>query len=229
MKAGDPPEFIAWFNLLKQEFASARLLFHESRDEQSHFADNDLSLVNTLDYPAFGIATERLRLAFRSAYGLLDKIAGFLNAYFALGHQPNRVDLRGVWFADPLKRTTIHPKLKDRPNLPLRGLCWLSFDILGDHDGSDDTIAPDASHLNDLRNSFEHRCLVLRDLPSDEPMGIVQTQPLADFRIDTLRMLELAHAALLNLSFAMHVEERSRRADRDGLIADMPLPTYERW
>jgi hypothetical protein len=87
-----------------------------------HFADDEVRLYDTLDHPVFSIGAERLRLAFRTAYGLLDKIAGFVNSYFELDHDPYRVDLRGVWYINSRRRRDLHPKIADRPNLALRGL-----------------------------------------------------------------------------------------------------------
>ena len=82
----EPPHFIAWYNQMKQEFAAARLMLFESIDgNDCHYADRNLLLVDTLDFHAFGLKIEKQRIAFRMAYGLLDKIAGFLNGYFKLG------------------------------------------------------------------------------------------------------------------------------------------------
>ncbi|MEX6509082.1 LA2681 family HEPN domain-containing protein [Jiella sp. M17.18] len=199
---GTVPPLLGWYNQMKQEFVGARLLYHEAMeaapldDRPPHFADYEVRLYDTLDYPAFSIGVERLRLAFRTAYGLLDKIAGFVNSYFELGHDPNRVDLRGVWYVNSRKRCILHPKIADRPNLALRGLYWLSFDIVGDAKGSadepDDTLAPEAAHLNTLRNALEHRCLVLTTetfrVPDDDG---IERVGITSFQHNTERMLEL--------------------------------------
>ncbi len=226
---------------MKQEFVGARLLYHEAMeselldDRPAHFADDEVRLYNTLDYPAFSIGAERLRLAFRTAYGLLDKIAGFVNLYFELGHDPNQVDLRGVWYVNPRKRRILHPKIVDRPNLALRGLYWLSFDIVGETkgsaDGPDDALAPEAGHLNVLRNALEHRCLVL----TTETFGTrddddIERESITTFLHNTERMLELVHEALILLSLAMHEEEMGKQRNRrDGtLIVETTLPDYRR-
>ena len=79
---GDPPTFIAWFNQMKQEYIASRWFLYEgTQPKQKHFVDNEVFLVNTLDYPVFGIQVEKLRASFRIAFGLLDKVAGFINAY----------------------------------------------------------------------------------------------------------------------------------------------------
>lgn len=229
----NPPHFLSWYNQLKQEFVAARLLYHEAmegapfEDRETHFADRENRLVDTLDYPVFSVAAEKMRLSFRTAYGLLDKIAGFLNVYFRLGHDAKRVDFRGVWYSDPRTRQTLHPTLADRPNLALRGLYWLSFDILGVQGTEDDAIAPDAAYLNTLRNVLEHRCLVLTDRWQDETDSVIEKERSITFRCHTVRMLEMAHEALILLSLAMHGEERRHDRSNATLVVDMHLPDYE--
>lgn len=236
---GTVPPLLGWYNQMKQEFVGARLLYHEAMeaepldDRPAHFADDEVRLYDTLDYPAFSIGTERLRLAFRTAYGLLDKIAGFVNLYFELGHGSKQVDLRGVWYANPKKRRALHPKIADRPNLALRGLYWLSFDIVGaangSADGPDDALAPEAAHLSALRHALEHRCLVL----TTETFGVrdddgIEREDITSFQHNTERMLELVHEALILLSLAMHEEEMRKLRDRkdDVLLVETALPDY---
>jgi len=238
---GTVPPLLGWYNQMKQEFVGARLLYHEAMEAEPfddlppHFADDGIRLYDTLDYPAFAIGGEKMRLAFRTAYGLLDKIAGFVNLYFEVGHDPNRVDLRGVWYANPRKRRELHANIADRPNLALRGLYWLSFDIVGETrgtaDGPDDALAPEAAHLNSLRNALEHRCLVL----TTETFGArdndgIEREEITAFRRNTERMLELVHEALILLSLAMHEEEMRKRQERsgDGMIINTVLPDYRR-
>lgn len=234
---GTIPPLIGRYNQMKQEFVGARLLYHEAMmaepldDCPVHFADNEVRLYDTLDYPVFSIGAERLRLAFRTAYGLLDKIASFVNAYYNLEHEPDRVDLRGVWYTDLRNRKVLHRNLADRQNLALRGLYWLSFDIVGTSNGPDDALSPEAAHLNTLRNALEHRCLVL----TTETFGMggddgIEREAITTFQRYTERMLELVHEALILLSLAMHEEEIRKRRDRsdDVLVVDTALPDFRR-
>ena len=222
----DPPHFIAWFNQLKQEYCAARLFLFESEDNlQSHYADRQLSLVDTLDAPAFGIAVEKLRVAFRIAYGLLDKVAGFVNAYFQLGDNPNRVDMRNIWLT---KKGALRDAFIGRQNLPLRGLYWLAFDLTGDSPDDPDSIEPHSKRLKDLRNSLEHRCLILRDSSSGWQSSLIETLTVGEFRQDCFSIIRLAHAAIIYLAFSMFVEERTRN-ENDGVISvPVELPTYVR-
>jgi hypothetical protein len=77
-----PPIVVGMFNELKQEFVSARWMLWEGVWlDESHFSDREVLLYNTLDYPAYGLSVEKVKIAFRMAYSILDKIAYFLNHY----------------------------------------------------------------------------------------------------------------------------------------------------
>ena len=81
------PSALGFFNQIKQEYVTARYLFYEAaRPTSAHFSDKEVSLTDTLDYPAYGLGVERVRVAFRLAYSLFDKIAFYLNYYFAFAN-----------------------------------------------------------------------------------------------------------------------------------------------
>ena len=56
-----------------------------------------MTLTNTFDYPAYGLAVEQVRTAYRVAYSLFDKIAFFLNDYFSLNIPLSQVSFGRVW------------------------------------------------------------------------------------------------------------------------------------
>lgn len=61
-----PPVVIRYFNLIKQEFCSARYALYEGICyEGVHFSDRKVLLYNTLDYAAHGFSVERIKMAFR--------------------------------------------------------------------------------------------------------------------------------------------------------------------
>jgi hypothetical protein len=53
--------------------------------------------------------------------------------------------------------------------------------------------------------------------------------PLRDFHAKALRLLKLVRAALIHLSLGVHQEERVRAKSQEGLVAQVELPTYERF
>lgn len=92
-----PPPIIGFFSQMKQEYASARyMLFEGISSTRVHFSDRDVTLTDTLDYPLYSNASERVRTAFRLAYSLLDKIAFLVDRYWKLGKVPERISFRNV-------------------------------------------------------------------------------------------------------------------------------------
>ena len=61
-------------------------------------------MFNTLDYPSYSLAVERMKAAFRMAYSLFDKIAYFLNEYLRLGIPERNVSFRTLWYEDQQKK-----------------------------------------------------------------------------------------------------------------------------
>src|ERR1700693_724851 len=84
---------------IKQEFVSARFLYFEGTIcSQPSFSDRGALLYNTLDYPCYGLSIEKVKLAFRATYSLLDKIAFLLNAYLKLGVSERATNFRTLWY-----------------------------------------------------------------------------------------------------------------------------------
>lgn len=230
-----PPVAIRHFNLLKQEYVTARYALHEALTTLGvHFSDRGVLLHDTLDYPAFGFAVERAKLAFRTAYALLDKIGYFLNGYLNLGHPERQVSFRTVWYA-PTKAEgpkPLHPFFVDASNWPFRGLFWLSKDIFDKAFRSVTT--PDARDLYVLRNHLEHKFVAVHDdiladmaLSKRMPVKGLYDIGFSDLTARALRQLKLSRAALIYLSLGVYTEEVRREAERgpNGLTMDMGLYT----
>lgn len=231
----EPPVLFGFFNQLKQEYVSARWLHYEGlRADGLHASDRHVTLTNTLDYPSYGLGIEKLRIAYRMAYSLLDKIAYFLNRYLGLGIDPTRVYFHNIWREKP--GGPIRPQLADSRNLPLRGLYWLSKDLF--EPGVREVTEPDAEALRDLRVHLEHKYVKVHEMgpfpPQDDEPKDLFFDDLAyslnrrDLEARGLRMLKLARAALIYLALGMHQEERRRAADKGdgGLIMPMTIEAY---
>lgn len=231
----EPPVVIGFFNQLKQEFVSARWLFYNGVEaREPHPSDRDVLLVNTLDYPAYGLATEQLKLAFRMSYSLFDKIAYFLNHYLQLGIPSTRVSFRSLWREKD--GAPVRDRFERSENWPLRGLYWISKDLF--EPGVREVAEPDAEALLDLRNHLEHKYVKVFDwaLPrppaEDEPRdpfydtlayGITR----ADLERKALRVVKLARSALICLALGMHQEEARRRASAAPDKLRMPMSLGE--
>jgi hypothetical protein len=224
----EPPALFGLFNQLKQEFVTARWLYYDgTQSDRVHFADRGVSLYDTLDYPAYSIAVEKVKAAYRLAYSLFDKIAFFLNAYLDLKLDESKVYFRRVWYVNADPKQGLRRELDRSENWPLRGLYWLAKDLFDKN--FQDITEPDAQALYDIRNQLEHRYLKVHEIYSPPPTSptaearmriddLAYSIQRRDFEAKTLRVLRHARAGLVYLSLAMHREERRRAKGKDGML-----------
>jgi hypothetical protein len=230
-----PPNAIGFFNQLKQEYVSARFLYYQGvTSTEPHFSDREVTLVNTLDYPAYGFAVEQVKAAFRIAYSLFDKIAFFLNDYLILGIPERQVNFRTLWY----DRQDAHRGLRadlPRENGLLKGLYWLGKDLHEAAASYVEALEPHAREMAAVRNHLEHKYLklhVMGPLPSPKE-GETRTrgEELAfslariSFEDRTLELLSMARSALITLSLAVYVEEHRREREAGGNVLTMPVFT----
>jgi hypothetical protein len=216
------------FNQLKQEYISARFtLFEGVSSTTVHFSDRGVTLTDTLDYPLYSLASERVRMAFRIAYSLLDKVAFLVDHYWKLKKIPDRISFKNVWMVE--RKSHLLPQFEARENLPLRGLFWLSKELF--EDSFKMTTAGDAGELHSIRNALEHTYLRVSEgwakpfminEASDKCFGIAVGSD--ELEAKALRVMKMARSALFYLSFAIGVEERrKRRENPDQLVGSISL------
>lgn len=226
-KTPDMPPYFSRFNLLKQEYITARHLMYLSQESDvPHYADKYVAVVNTLDYQLYSVRIEYVKLVFRSAYSILDKIAFFLKDYFELQLDEKRVYFRTVWYKDGHKQSGLDSKFSESKNWPLRGLFWLSKDIFENSLEFKEAIAPDAQQLLDIRNHLEHKYVALHgSLAQLSQKGVASKEGMIslsfeEFYRKTLFILKLSRSAILYLSMAIHVEEeRKHHAEGEEKVA----------
>jgi hypothetical protein len=234
----EPPTLIGLFNQLKQEFVSARWLLYEGAHANDvHFSDRGVALLNTMDYPCYALAVEKVKAAFRIGYSIFDKIGFFLNDYMNLGIDLNKVYFRSVWYQkQKADAGAIRPEFESSENWPFRGLFWLSKDFF-DEDFSAVT-EPDAQALYEIRNQLEHKYLKVHEMPlprtNDESSELWRIDRLAysverrDLEAKTARLLKLARAGLIYLSLGMNRMEQIRAKTKDeSQIASMSLEPWD--
>jgi tetratricopeptide (TPR) repeat protein len=125
-----------------------------------------------------------------------------------------------------------------KENWPLRGLFWLSKDLLSCPDYIK-AIDPDAREIAKIRNHLEHKYLKIhdtlwRDTSSDNDFGFNLKDSLAfsmyreEFELKTLKLIKLARAALIYLSLAVHTEEYKRDQEKEaGKVMPTQLEKYD--
>lgn len=230
-KIGEPPNYFGLFNQLKMEYVTARNLYYEGTINPNSYVEDVASkivLIDTLDYPLHSIGAEKIKIAYRVAYSIFDKIAFFINKYFALNIPEKNVFFKGVWHESDKKRV-LRETFRVRENWPLRSLFWLSKDIYETNQIFKDSIEPDARELANIRNHLEHKYLKLHEVlvPPDRLFTDTDSYSitLIDFEKKALTVLKLARASILYLVFAISIEERAKGDER---VPAVHLPTYKR-
>ena len=215
-KFPDAPRFPAYYNLMKQEYVSARYrLYRATHEDDPDFVMRDVRMLDSGEGQVLGHFTEDLRSAFRSAYAIFDKIGAFLNDYYQIGMKPRNVTFRRVWSDKPNSEVfEIRPMFRGHRNWPLRGLYFLSNDLFDE--AFKEVSEPDAADLAKLRHQAEHGFLSFQDYVSGESTEIHRLMAVDDFQRRTLRLLKLAREALIYVSLAMHREEALRNESSKG-------------
>jgi hypothetical protein len=224
-KIDEDPCFPNFFNLLKQEYITARyMLFEALNGEKSHIADKDVLLTDGFDSVQFGYRSEQLKTAYRLAYSLFDKIALFINDYYSVGLKVDKVNFKSVWseYNKIDEKFELRQCFSGNKNWPLRGLYYLSKDLYDK--GFIDVSLPYAQELASLRNRIEHRFLSLQDyafaVKNTDTHSYITIDDLED---KTLRIISMAREALIYLSLAMHREEEIRDKDKDNGKLSVPI------
>ena len=204
----EKPRFPAYFNLLKQEYVSARYRFYRATHEDDpEYLMHDVLMLDSGEHQVLGHYVEDLRSAFRAAYALFDKIGLFLNDYYRVGLDPGRVSFRQVWHK--MLSGSLGSILNNQRNWILEGLYFLSKDLF---DESLTAVAePDANDLAELRNKIEHRFVSFQRSPNGKNTDTHLLISMDDFVSKTKRILKLARESLIYLSLAMHREEILRQ------------------
>lgn len=238
---GEGPYYAGFFNQMKQEFVSARFLLYEGlTTDETHYSDHDVTLVNTLDYPVYSLAVEKMKFAFRVTYSLFDKIAFFLNHYLDLKIPHRKISFKTIWYEKCNREKGINSKIEALKNNALRGLFWLSKDLSERREGFVDAMEPDAQEIEQLRQHAEHRYLKIHDSFFDldykddsERLGFTDTLAKSisrdDFCEKSLRMMRLSRAGLIYLCLIIQTEEERRSQERspESPVMPMILDTWE--
>ena len=241
-KIDEGPFYHGFFNQIKQEFVSARYVYYEGMNEEiTHFSDRKVLLYNTLDYPSYSIAIDKVKDSFRIQYSIFDKIAYFLNDYLDLSIPKTSVNFRTFWYQMRNRKKGIRAELKQLQNRPLRGLFWLSKDLYEDKPGFRDFIEPEAKELHNIRNHLEHKYLKLHEgmwmgkskKREDTKSGLLDSLAFSlyreEFEAKTLKLIKLIRSALLYLALAINIEEQKRKKQRgdNKIIPTLPLDIWE--
>lgn len=228
------PIFHGMFNQIKQEYVYARYQYYSSLQfrEEIHFADKDTHLINFADYPQYGIRIEQIKTAFKTLYGLFDKIAYFLNSYFDLGIHDREVNFNHIWLTGlgtGKKHYDYKNVLNHKENFALASLYWISRDF---YDKFEDSPNPHLKHISDVRNTLEHKYVkVTNGWFTERTKGEIDDLALyvteSELSSLTLELMHIIREAIICLSLCVYVEEQKKRKENEGkFILSMPLIEY---
>ena len=229
------PIFHGMFSQLKQEYIYARYLYYSTLSfiSEPHYADKDTYIKAYTDYSLYSIRIEKLKTAFKTLYGLFDKIAYFLEHYFELGINERDINFRSIWrdsAGKGKKPYNYKNVLKPSENFALSSLYWISKDF---SEKFEDSPNPELKRISDIRNSLEHKYTKVydiigkKDIPEygDGLALYVSEEELYDVVIFLLKILR---EAIINLSLCVNIAEMPKReASKDKLVLPMSLMDYE--
>ena len=227
------PKYISYFNQIKQEYISYRyLLFEGLKKPVDKFYNKETSIIDDFDCNLHDINIEKIKLAFRGFYSLFDKVANFMNEYFELGLNDKQVDFRRIWYSNTRNSHELNPIFNESENLALRGLYLISKDLYFNNKDEESkefiaVLEPEAKKINEIRNHLEHKFIMIKILDvknidlsfekEERCFYIVKK----DLESKTIHLGKLVREAIINLSFAVHIEENKK--ELDGKYASIPL------
>ena len=210
------PIVIGMYNQLKQEYISARYLYYESLNCKSrpHFSDKRTNIAETLEYAQFSLRIEKLKSAFKTLYGILDKTAFFLNEYYDLGIELEDVTFKTIWLSTIKKKKKSYDlknKLDDSKNLALRSLHWIQREF---EDANVQYASPQFVRLKEVRNALEHRYTIitmftknLDELSQNNVATYISETELYDL---TFNLLKLVREAIIGLTLSVIINEKEK-------------------
>lgn len=148
-----------------------------------------------------------------------------LNDYLKVGLQPNEVTFRKVWYEKGNRKPAqLNPLLLDSQNWALRGLFWLSKDLITNESEFSSQILPESTQLVAIRNFIEHKSFMVIDMGDSKRVhdGMTFQITREDLISKTLTLMKMARAAMMYLSFAIHIEEKKTQHAQT-----MPLYMHE--
>lgn len=216
MSAMEFPKYHRAFNEIKQQYVSARFMYYDYLQRSD--VDKDLSdignlLIDTFDDALYGYKFELLRIAYKSLYSILDKIAFFINDYFKLGHLEKQITFNSIWYEYKQKdKAHIKSEIETLNNNPLRGLYYLSKDFFSSDLEYLEVADEDAQELAKLRNCLEHRYVKITRYKNEIfKYNLCDTLSyqisIDDFEARTEKLLHYVREAIIYLSLAVHINE----------------------
>jgi LA2681-like HEPN len=97
-------------------------------------------------------------------------------------------------------------------NWPLRGLYWLSKDLIENESEFSKSILPEAQQIAKIRNFMEHKSFKILDMGETAIVDNDLTYQIQRHELEqkVYILIQMARSAIINLSFAIHLEEMKK-------------------
>lgn len=231
----DKPIFHGMFSQLKQEYIYARYIYYSTlnSDCAPHFADKETYITAYIDYAQFSIRLERLKTAFKTLYGMFDKIAFFLEHYFDLGIKERDISFRSIWQNSAgygKKKYKYKNTLDSNKNFALSSLYWISKDFF---EKFEDSPNPELERIRNIRNSLEHKYVKITDDFFENQVegrgdGLALYISEGELYDATFMLLKILREAIICLSLCVNIAEKPKKeAIKDKIILPIHLINYE--
>ena len=217
----NPPKWFAMLNQLKEEYISARYLCYEGSQKQClpHYADKDVKLtLSSYDYVNYSIRLEQLKSSYRNLFSIFDQVAFMINEFWQLGLSEREADAHHVFI-----KCDKYPN----ENVALKALYWSYLDFCEKFGISNNAAEKD---LKILRNAFEHKFVKVHEHPCTNKMEIaadrfyhISEEDLVQY---TLRLLELSREFIMELVYAIGIEESKKTHDKSNVVK-LDIADYE--
>jgi len=211
--------FAKQLNQIKEDYAVARLNLVQSQYKQKAF-DNisrRTSYVYALDYSQFNLYVGLLKSAFKDAFNILDKIAVFINDYYALGLKENN-----IYFTTPSvweHKGVIRKEILNSDNLSLYAL----YDIYRDFKLNR------YQRIKQIRNALTHRRLIVFDSLISSVSDKTDEHNIDSDSLfqETINLMRLTKAAIIYLVNFVNTEEEKKHKTSDKPILSIYADTSQ--
>lgn len=196
-------------------------------NNKNHFSDENVYLVNTIDYPKYGLNIEKVKAAYRSAYALFDRIGYFLNKYFKLGWKDREVSFKRIWQSD---NNAIYEVFEN--NIALKGMYWTYKDLFAKTKSKNlDCIDKKLRRTYTIRNIMEHRYLKVLDSnfidqatsDYDNLAYTITSDELNELGINLIR---ICRELIILLCFTVNINENNINKDEKDKFVTMALHEF---
>lgn len=228
------PIYHSLFNQIKQEYIYARYLYYSTLTENNnpHYADKDVSLYNLSDYPQYSIRIEKLKTVFRVLYSIFDKVAFFLNRYFNLGINDDKVNFSKIW--KNKKQGKNDKLLSPDDNSSVSSLYWIYQDFKNISGNEQNVFSPNPhlEKIKKIRHALEHRSIkIIWDwafISEDRKDGISEYVTESQFCKYAMELLHTMRETIMCLSMCVKTEEDIRNSkDKSKITIPIVIDNYE--